>query len=531
MNLHYQHIQNQLDKRKKENAFRELKTNQNLIDFCSNDYLGFARESSIHQAENSFKNYGATGSRLISGNYQITEDVEKYLAQFYQSESALIFNSGYNANVGLFQCLPQKNDTIIYDEFIHASIRDGIKLSNAKNFAFAHNNLDALTVKLKQASGNVYIVVESIYSMDGDAAPLVEIAKICKKQHAALIVDEAHAVGIFGNGKGLVAELSLEKEVFARVVTFGKAYGGHGAAVLGSKILRDYLINFSRAFIYTTALPLSSIVAIKNAHEFLNQNLSRIEKLKELIIYFRSSTLNFKLITLNSYSAIQCIIIPGNDEVKIVATQIQKKGFDVGEILSPTVPKGKERLRICLHSFNTKEQIDKLVSLLILSSKKEISPLEGRQRGVMLNNPSTEETLPLRDCSDVSGGVGEVTHNNFYNKNLKTFARENRKNMTKAEVKIWNELLRNKQCFGFKFLRQRPILNYIVDFMSPELKLIIEIDGYSHLFDEVYENDLIRQKKIEDLGYHFLRFTDDEVMKDFNNVIKTFEIYLEKKKR
>ncbi len=361
---HHQYIQQKLDKRKQENAFRELKINPHLVDFCSNDYLGFAKESAIHKAENNLLNYGATGSRLISGNHVIIEDVEYYLAHFYDSEAALIFNSGYNANVGLFQCLPQRTDTIIYDEYIHASIRDGIKLSNAKNFSFEHNNINSLIDKLKQTTGLVYVVVESIYSMDGDTAPLIEIAKICKKHNAALIVDEAHAVGIFGNGKGLVAELNLEKEVFARIVTFGKAYGAHGAAVLGSNILRDYLINYSRSFIYTTALPLSSILTIKNAHEFILQNLTRINELKELIEYFRNSTLNFQLSTLNSFSAIQCIIVPGNNEVKKLATAIEKQGLDVRPILSPTVPKGKERLRICLHSFNSKEQIDKLIPLL-----------------------------------------------------------------------------------------------------------------------------------------------------------------------
>lgn len=359
-----QHIQQQLDKRKKENAFRELKTNQQLVDFCSNDYLGFAKESAIHQTNQHLENYGATGSRLISGNHPINEEVEAYLANFYKTEAALIFNSGYNANVGLFQCLPQRTDTIIYDEYIHASIRDGIKLSNAKNFSFEHNNLDALENKLKQASGLIYVAVESIYSMDGDQAPLQEITQLCKKYNAALIVDEAHAVGIFGNGLGLVAELNLENDVFARVITFGKAFGGHGAAVLGRKSLREYLINYSRAFIYTTALPLTSILTIKNAHEFLLQHLSRIDELKELINYFNNSTSNFQLPTSNSTSAIHCLIIPGNTEVKQLANKIQEHGFDVRPILSPTVPKGKERLRICLHSFNTKEQIDRIMPLL-----------------------------------------------------------------------------------------------------------------------------------------------------------------------
>ena len=509
MKKHSQYIQQKLDKRKQENAFRELKNNQHLVDFCSNDYLGFAREDAIHKINHQLESYGSTGSRLISGNHIITEDVEQYLAKFYNSETALIFNSGYNANVGLFQCLPQRTDTIIYDEYIHASIRDGIKLSNAKNFAFEHNNINSLTDKLQQTTGLVYVVVESIYSMDGDAAPLKEIATICNNYNTALIVDEAHAVGIFGNGLGLVAELNLENDVFARIVTFGKAYGTHGAAVLGSKQLRDYLINYSRAFIYTTALPLPSILAIKNAHEFLLKNLNRIEQLKELINYFKNSSLNTHHSTPNSNSAIQCLIISGNDEVKKLASAIEKQGLDVRPILSPTVPKGKERLRICLHSFNTKEQVDRLVSLLNPSTTEKIT---------------TEVTLPLR-------GAGGVIHNNFYNKNLKSFARENRKDMTKAEAKIWNELLRNKQYFGLKFHRQRPILNYIVDFMCPELKLIVEIDGYSHQFEHVYENDETRQKTLEDLGYHFLRFTDDEVIKDFNNVIRTFEIYLEKKQR
>ena len=504
MNAQLKYIQQKLNKRKQENAFRELKVNNHLIDFCSNDYLGFAKEKEIHlrQGEMSPCYGGATGSRLISGNYTITEETECYLANFYQSEAALIFNSGYNANVGLFQCLPQRTDTVIYDEYIHASIRDGIKLSNAKNYAFEHNNLTTLEEKLNLATGLVYVVVESIYSMDGDAAPLIEIAKICKKYEAALIVDEAHAAGIFGNGLGLVAELNLKNDVFARIVTFGKAYGGHGAAILGSNQLRDYLINFSRAFIYTTALPLSSIATIKNAHQFLLKNSNRIEQLKDLIKYFKSQISNFQLQIIHSESPIQCIIISGNNEVKQLADYIQKNGFDVRPILSPTVPKGKERLRICLHSFNSKDEIDRLIT--------------------HLNSPSTEVTLPLM-------GVGGVSNNNFYNKNLKTFARENRKNMTKAEAKIWNDLLRKNQCFGLRFLRQRPILNYIVDFMCPELKLIIEIDGYSHLFDDVFENDLIRQKAIENLGYHFLRFTDDDVMKDFDNVIRTFEIYLENK--
>lgn len=364
MNNHNQHIQKKLEERKANNALRTLKTNKQLIDFCSNDYLGFAREKAIHQVEAELEQYGATGSRLISGNHAITEEVESFLANFYKAESALIFNSGYSANLGFFSCVPQRGDTIIYDELIHASIRDGIRLSNANSFSFKHNIIEELKNKIAKAEGNIYLVVESVYSMDGDVAPLNEIASICKEHNVALIVDEAHAVGIFGEGKGLVEELDLEVQVFARVITFGKAYGCHGAAVLGPNDLKNYLINFSRPLIYTTALPLQSVLSIKKAHEFLCENLDRIEKLNENIEYFKELTVNCKLSTDNSKSAIQCLIVEGNDEVKSLAEKIQKEGFDVRPILSPTVPKGQERLRICLHSFNSIEQISSLLQIL-----------------------------------------------------------------------------------------------------------------------------------------------------------------------
>ena len=364
MKSHLEHIEQKLSKRKSENALRELKENDDLIDFCSNDYLGFASEKEIHILDN-IKKYGSTGSRLISGNYKQTVEVEQYLADYYKAESGLIYNSGYNANIGLFSCIAQRTDTIIYDELIHASIRDGIRLSNANAFSFNHNDINSLKEKVLQAKGNVFVAVESIYSMDGDIAPLRELVNFSKKNDVALIVDEAHAVGVFGDkGEGLVAHYGLETDIFARIVTFGKAFGAHGAIVLGNKLLRDYLINYSRSFIYTTALPLNNVLAIKKAHHFLLVNLDRKEQLRELIEYFKNEITNYQLSIINSNSSIQCLIISGNDEVKKVAASIQNKGFDVRPILSPTVPKGQERLRICLHSYNTKDQVDELLKIV-----------------------------------------------------------------------------------------------------------------------------------------------------------------------
>ena len=365
MQSHFSHIQEELEQRKAENAFRQLKVNHHLIDFCSNDYLGLAKESGIHNSQEKFNFYGASGSRLISGNFSFTEELEKELASFYNTDSGLIYNSGYNANVGLFSSVPKRGDTIIYDELIHASIRDGIRLSYANSFSFKHNDLTTLEEKIQHAKGHIYIAVESIYSMDGDQAPLKEIIAISNKHNAALIVDEAHAVGIYGSkGEGLVSQLGLDHKVFAKVVTFGKALGTHGAIILGNDVLRNYLINFSRAFIYTTALPLTSIASIKEAHRFINQHTDRIKTLQKLITYFKKQVKSNNIELIESNSPIQCIVIPGNNHVKNIAQQLQEAGYDVRPILSPTVPKGAERLRICLHAYNTKDEINHLIQLI-----------------------------------------------------------------------------------------------------------------------------------------------------------------------
>ena len=192
------------------------------------------------------------------------------LADFHKAESGLIFNSGYDANLGLFSCIAKKEDTLICDELIHASIIDGCRLSYANRFRFAHNDVEDLEDKLRRSKGNIFVAVESVYSMDGDMAPLKEIAAVCKKYNASLIVDEAHATGLFGDqGRGLVSQHGLEQEVFARVHTFGKALGCHGAVILGSETLRNYLVNFARSFIFTTALPVHSLIAVKCAYEML----------------------------------------------------------------------------------------------------------------------------------------------------------------------------------------------------------------------------------------------------------------------
>jgi 8-amino-7-oxononanoate synthase len=356
-----------LNERETAGTLRTLKPDNNLIDFCSNDYLGFARSGALKQKTEqflgSYPNYlnGATGSRLLSGNSNFCEQLESEIAHDQNAQAGLIFNSGYDANLGLFSSIAQRGDTIITDELIHASIIDGARLSYANRYIFKHNNLASLEDKLKHAKGNIFIAVESIYSMDGDTAPLKDIIALAKPYNAYVIVDEAHAVGVFN--KGLVNELGLQNEVFATLVTFGKALGTHGAIVLGSKLLRQYLINFARSFVYTTAASFHQLVTIKMAYGLLASSTAEQKKLADNIALFKLGfTNNIKLIASNS--AIQSILVSGNQQTSQLAKNIQALGFDVRPILSPTVPAGTERLRICLHSFNTTQDIIKLTNFI-----------------------------------------------------------------------------------------------------------------------------------------------------------------------
>ncbi|MGV8879042.1 MAG: aminotransferase class I/II-fold pyridoxal phosphate-dependent enzyme [Sphingobacteriaceae bacterium] len=363
-----------LKERQDNGLFRTLRRESGLIDFCSNDYLGFARSELLRNAiANAISKYpdyanGSTGSRLLAGNGLFIEELEKEIAQFHEAEAGLMFNSGYDANIGLFSALPQRGDTIITDELIHASIIDGARLSYANRFIFKHNNLDSLEQKLKHAKGNCYIAVESVYSMDGDVAPLEAMAKLSRVYNANLIVDEAHALGIFGSG--MVQALQIEKEVFARVVTFGKALGAHGAIILGSNALRDYLINFARSFIYSTAPSFHQVLTVKMAYQLLKESTAVIKDLQRKIALFRSALTDRHFQLTNSNSAIQSLIIPGNEEVKMMAEKLRQAGFDVRPILSPTVAAGSERLRICLHSFNTEQQILSLTNDIIRFHQK-----------------------------------------------------------------------------------------------------------------------------------------------------------------
>jgi len=373
-----------LENRKQNNSLRKLPVFNNLVDFSSNDYIGFSKSEPIFKLthayllENEIFQNGASGSRLISGNHSLYQITETFIAEFHDAESALIFNSGYDANVGFFSAVPQRNDVILYDELSHASIRDGIVMSNAKSYKFNHNDfedLERLIIKFQasipdlrdQISNNIYIVTETVFSMDGDSSNLEELVELSEKYNCYLIVDEAHTLGVFGEkGEGLMQYLNLHNKIFARIMTFGKGLGCHGAAILGSSDLKEYLVNFARSFIYTTGLSPHAVATILVAYQQLQVEKETIEKLRQNIILFnqQKNLLGLKPMFVRSKSAIQSAIVPGNENAKQLAQQLQDKGFDIKAILSPTVPEGQERLRFCIHSYNSEEEINQVLELL-----------------------------------------------------------------------------------------------------------------------------------------------------------------------
>jgi 8-amino-7-oxononanoate synthase len=367
-------LETKLSKRRADNLLRKLDTQKTLTDFSSNDYLGFAHSvefySFIKELEKKYSSLmfsGSGASRLISGNHALYDVAEKTAAQFHHGQAALIFNSGYDANIGLISSISTRVDTILYDEYCHASIRDGIRLSFAKSYAFKHNDLNDFKKKLGKTKGRVIAVIESVYSMDGIASGqsnpfwIQDFMDYCYNNGVEVIVDEAHGTGVFGkNGEGVISQCGLETRVFARVHTFGKALGVHGACVIGSEPLREYLVNFSRPFIYSTALPPHSILSIIAAYEFVLANHHYIENLTKNIEYF--STRFYSNPDFNK-SAIHYKLVPGNQQCREMSLLCQKNSLDVRPILSPTVPAGKERLRICLHSFNNAAEMNKLLEI------------------------------------------------------------------------------------------------------------------------------------------------------------------------
>ncbi len=382
-------LDQKLQERIASNALRQLQTDSKKVDFASNDYLGMAKDNMVfyeaHKllTDRGIIQNGSTGSRLLSGNSSLYEETEQYVATYYKADAALIFNSGYDANLGFFSSVPQRTDVVVFDEYIHASMRDGIRMGTARSLKFKHNKLNDLANILQrvrkdsEAEAQCYVVTEAVFSMDGDSPDLRRLMALCKEYQCKLILDEAHAIqGVNDTVYNELIKEITEQVLFARIVTFGKAMGVQGSAILGGNDLKTYLLNFARSFIYTTALPpmtVASILTVIRAIESAEVK-ERKKRLKENIMIFSREVQHLELHNsfIPSTSSIQSCLVPGNTRVKKIASYLREEGFDVRPILSPTVPESEERLRFCLHSYNTLNEIKEVLSILATAIKSEL---------------------------------------------------------------------------------------------------------------------------------------------------------------
>ncbi|CAG7963123.1 unnamed protein product [Penicillium salamii] len=363
------------------------------VDFSSNDFLSLSTSSAYRERFLALLNntppsfpFASGGSRLLDGNSAYAEDLERFVADFHQAPTALLFNSGYDANVGVLSSIPQPGDVILYDELIHASAHEGMRLSRAgPRKIFAHSSAAGLREallaqmaedpKIAAGSRNVFVVVESIYSMDGDVAPIKEFIAVVDDLlplgNGYFYVDEAHSTGVFGpKGAGVIQELGVQDRMFIRVHTFGKALASHGAMVLCGPETREYLINYARSLIYTTALGFPFLASIRATYELLQtgETESLQRRLQQLIRHLRQ-----QLAALHTAESVMFevdhfptspIISLRTSQPRQLASFCQAKGFVVRAIMPPTIPEGKERVRVCLHSGNTEAEIDELAETI-----------------------------------------------------------------------------------------------------------------------------------------------------------------------
>ncbi|KAK0202964.1 pyridoxal phosphate-dependent transferase [Desarmillaria ectypa] len=365
-----------------------------LIDFNTNDYLSLSsspvlRCRFLEKLRDAPDILGSGGSRLLV-NGSAHSALEARLAEFFDSPAALLFNSGFDANVGFFSCIPQPGDVLVYDEYIHASVHDGIRASRARDsqYSFPHNSVQAfrnLLVGLRDerpslAAGenSVFVAVESLYSMDGTFAPLQEFVEILEEVfpqgNGYLVVDEAHSTGIYGpQGRGRVAMMGLESRVFARLHTFGKALAATGAVLLTTPLIRDYMLNYARSLIYTTSLSFSNIIAADTSFDMLADGTARIlsKNLMDISWYFtrslsqRLAAIPADLLSLPPNLEASPIIPIMTSQPRPLSAFLYVRGMNARPITWPTVPKGKDRVRVCLHAGNSREDIDRLVNGMI----------------------------------------------------------------------------------------------------------------------------------------------------------------------
>ena len=375
-------LQENLEKRRIQHLYRsrvrvdsacsdQLSVNGKKVhNFCSNDYLGLADNPAIAEAfKQGIDDYGtgSGASHLISGHTKAHCDLEQQLAEFTGRPKALLFSSGYMANIGVIGALVGRGDAVLEDYLNHASLLDGGLLSRAKFQRYKHRDYKDLDAKLDASNGaRKLVVTDGVFSMDGNMAPIADLADVSQKNNAWLMVDDAHGFGVLGKtGAGLVEDLNLGvDQVPILMGTLGKAFGTYGAFVAGSEALIETLVQFSRSYIYTTAPPPAVAVATSASLELVKNDQWRRDKLNQLISRFRHGAEQIGLRLMNSNTAIQPVLMASDTELLETNKKLLESGFMVGAIRPPTVPKGTGRLRITLSASHSEQQVDALLDAL-----------------------------------------------------------------------------------------------------------------------------------------------------------------------
>ena len=383
MSTLHQEINRHLGEIKEQGLYRQLSEPKG-IDFSSNDYLGLSKDSSLRNTilqalQKNYQEYplSSPASRLLRGHTDLHRRVETRLARFKGAEDALLFSSGYQANIGLLTTLIGPQDRVLSDAHNHASIIDGLRLSRCETLIFPHLSISDVKSLLAQPNprGRTFLVTESIFSMDGDVAPLLDYADLVKRYGAELIVDDAHATGIFGqdHGSGLLENFGIQNRALASVSTFGKAFGLFGACVAGPSWLIEYLVNHCRTFIFTTSVPPLLLVGIETVLDIIETQSERRLRVLELSNRLRSQLKAGGINVGKGWGPIVPIIIGSNQVTLDVAKRLQTAGFDIRAIRPPTVPTGTERLRISVHADHSEQEIDELGSALLDAPELQVN--------------------------------------------------------------------------------------------------------------------------------------------------------------
>ena len=383
-----QRLKPQLEAREETHLYRSRRTlesaqtpvvqveGREYLAFCSNDYLGLAADQRIAAAmRQGTELYGAGSgaSHLVLGHSRAHHQLEEALAEHTGRERVLLFSTGYMANLGTIAALSGRGELVLQDKLNHASLLDGGLLSGARFKRYRHADAGALESQLESAQqSDALVVTDGVFSMDGDLAPLPEIAKICQAQNAHLLVDDAHGFGALGEtGGGIAEHFGLDQEQLPVLIgTLGKAFGTAGAFVAGSEALIEYLIQFARPYIYTTAMPPAVAHATLESLAIVRSEVWRREHLAELITMFRAGASELGLELMESETAIQPIVIGESDRAMAMSRSLEQQGIFVGAIRPPTVPAGSARLRVTLSASHTREQVEQLINALGVAQRE-----------------------------------------------------------------------------------------------------------------------------------------------------------------